>query len=58
MSVRYVKNSNGRGVLLGDQKALAALSEKDALQKTVASLQAQIDSLQERLSRLENGKKE
>lgn len=58
MSVKYVKNSSGRGILLGDPKLLTALSEKEALQKTIASLQAQIDNLQERVSRLENGKKE
>jgi len=58
MSVRYVKNSNGRGLLLGDPKLLAELSEKEALQRTIHSLQTQIDNLQERLSRLENGKKE
>jgi len=53
-----VKNSNGRGLLLGDPKLLAELSEKEALQRTIHSLQTQIDNLQERLSRLENGKKE
>ena len=58
MSVKYVKNANGRGVLLGDMKALVALSEKESLQQTIKSLQAQIDNLQERIARLENGKKE
>ena len=58
MSVKYVKNSSGRGVLLADRTALAALSEKEALLNTVKSLQAQIDNLQERIARLENGKKE
>jgi len=58
MSVKYVKNSSGRGVVLADRTALAALSEKEALLNTVKSLQAQIDNLQERMARLENGKKE
>lgn len=58
MSVKYVKNTNGRGVLLGDMKALAVLSEKEVLQQTIRSLQAQIDNLQERIARLESGKKE
>ena len=53
-----MKNSSGRGVLLADRTALAALSEKEALLNTVKSLQAQIDNLQERIARLENGKKE
>jgi len=58
MSVKYVKNSNGRGLLLGDTKALAVLSEKEALQQTLRALQTQIDNLQERIARLENGKKD
>jgi len=58
MSLKYVKNSSGRGVLLADMKALAALSEKEVLQQTIKSLQAQIDNLQERISLLESGKKE
>lgn len=58
MSLKYVKSTNGRGVLLGDMKALAVLSEKEVLQQTIKSLQAQIDNLQDRIARLESGKKE
>jgi polyhydroxyalkanoate synthesis regulator phasin len=58
MSVKYVKNSSGRGLLLGDTKALAVLSEKEAVQQTLRALQTQIDNLQERIARLENGKKD
>jgi prefoldin subunit 5 len=34
------------------------LSEKEALQQTLRALQTQIDNLQERIARLENGKKD
>lgn len=58
MSVRYVKNSNGRGVVLGDSKVLVEFSEKETLLKTVKSLQEQIDTLNERIARLERDNKE
>lgn len=58
MSVRYVKNSNGRGVVLGDSKVLIEFSEKEALIKTIKSLQEQIDTLSQRISKLETPNKE
>lgn len=56
MSAQYIKSENGRALLLGDTKLLSQLSEKEEFQKTIKSLQNQIDNLQERISKLENNK--
>lgn len=58
MSRKYVKNTSGRGVLLADRVALAALSEKEALQHTINALQSRIDTLEDRIAVLEKGKRE
>lgn len=58
MSLRYVKNTTGRGVILADRIALASISEKEALQQTIKHLQSRIDTLENRIAVLEKGKKE
>ena len=55
-STDYIKNSTGRGVLLANSNIIAAAKEKEALQKAIASLQTQIDRLQERILELEKQK--
>jgi hypothetical protein len=55
---KYIKNANGRGVLLGDSNILSQIREKEALRETIKGLQSQIDTLNERLLRLEAHKKD
>jgi hypothetical protein len=50
---KYIKNANGRGVVLGDSNILSQIREKEALRETIKGLQSQIDTLNERLLRLE-----
>ena len=58
MSNQYIKNINGRGVLLGNTALLTELKEKESLHQTIASLKTQIDILAQRLDRLESQKKD
>lgn len=58
MSVKYIKNPSGRGVLLRDARAIAQLEEKNELQSRLDALQTQIDKLVERISRLEGTQKD
>jgi len=58
MSVKYVKNPEGRGVLLRDTRAIADLNEKNGVQSRLTALQDQIDKLQERIARLESKHKD
>ena len=55
---KYIKNINGRGVVLGDSNILSQIREKEALRETIKGLQSQIDTLNERLLRLEAHKKD
>jgi hypothetical protein len=55
---KYIKNANGRGVVLGDSNILSQIREKEVLQETIKGLQSQIDTLNERLLRLEAHKKD
>jgi hypothetical protein len=55
---KYIKNANGRGVVLGDSNILSQIREKEALRETIKGLQSQIDTLNERLLRLEAHKKD
>jgi hypothetical protein len=55
---KYIKNTNGRGVVLGDSNILSQIREKEALRETIRGLQSQIDTLNERLLRLEAHKKD
>jgi hypothetical protein len=55
---KYIKNTNGRGVVLGDSNILSQIREKEALRETIKGLQSQIDTLNERLLRLEAHKKD
>jgi len=55
---KYIKNANGRGVVLGDSNILSQIREKEALRATIKGLQSQIDTLNERLLRLEAHKKD
>jgi ubiquinone biosynthesis protein UbiJ len=58
MSNQYIKNTNGRGVLLGNTALLTELKEKESLHQTIASLKTKIDMLEQRLDRLESQKKD
>jgi hypothetical protein len=58
MSNQYIKNTNGRGVLLANTAPLIQLKEKESLHQTIASLKNQIDILTQRLDRLESQEKE
>jgi hypothetical protein len=55
---KYIKNTNGRGVVLGDSNILSQIREKEVLRETIKGLQSQIDTLNERLLRLEAHKKD
>jgi predicted nuclease with TOPRIM domain len=55
---KYIKNANGRGVVLGNSNILSQIREKEALRETIKGLQSQIDTLNERLLRLEAHKKD
>jgi hypothetical protein len=55
---KYIKNANGRGVVLGDSNILSQIREKEVLRETIKGLQSQIDTLNERLLRLEAHKKD
>jgi predicted nuclease with TOPRIM domain len=55
---KYIKNANGRGVVLSDSNILSQIREKEALRETIKGLQSQIDTLNERLLRLEAHKKD
>jgi hypothetical protein len=55
---KYIKNSSGRGVVLGDTTIIRQIREREELQDRIASLQTQIDKLNERLLSLEKGKKD
>jgi hypothetical protein len=58
MNNKYIKNTNGRGVLLGDMAPLIELKEKESMLHMIASLKTQIDMLAQRLDRLESQKKD
>jgi len=58
MTNQYIKNTNGRGVLLANTAPLTELKEKESLHQTIASLKTQIDMLAQRLDRLESQKKD
>jgi len=55
---KYIKNSSGRGVVLGDTTIIRQIREREELQDRITSLQTQIDKLNERLLSLEKGKKD
>lgn len=55
---KYVKNSDGRGVILGDSSVIRQIREKEELQAQIHSLQNQIDTLEQRLLRLEQHHKD
>jgi len=58
MSNQYIKNTNGRGVLLANTAALTELKEKECLHQTIAALKTKIDMLEQRLDRLESQEKD
>ena len=58
MSNQYIKNTNGRGVLLANTAPLMELKEKECLHQTIAALKTKIDMLEQRLDRLESQKKD
>jgi len=58
MSNPYIKNTNGRGVLLANTAALTELKEKECLHQTIAALKTKIDMLEQRLDRLESQEKD
>lgn len=58
MSNQYIKNTNGRGVLLANTAPLMELKEKECLHQTIAALKTKIDMLEQRLDRLESQEKD
>jgi len=58
MSNQYIKNTNGRGVLLANTAPLTELKEKECLHQTIAALKTKIDMLEQRLDRLESQEKD
>jgi hypothetical protein len=53
MIPKYVKNSDGRGVILNDLNIINAAKQKEDLFNAIRTLQNQIDKLKERIATLE-----
>ncbi|MFM8268738.1 MAG: hypothetical protein ACKN9V_01000 [Pseudomonadota bacterium] len=58
MKPKYVKTSDGRGVLLNDLNIINAAKEKEELYTAIQTLKTQIDMLQQRISNLEQTQKD
>lgn len=58
MTPKYVKNSDGRGVILNDLNIINAAKQKEDLLNAIRTLQNQIDKLQDRIATLEQSQKD
>lgn len=55
---KYIKTSDGRGVILRDSTVIRQIREKEELQEQIQSLQTKIDKLEQRLIHLEQHHKD